>query len=267
MKRLAFALLLAFSPPVALAQTETVQVDGKSALSGVWKIAFPAGVSGYMPLRGRVIAAGIESFCRLQQTGKNVSATCLPGWGPDSGGGELDGKNLHLAWGVALARAVIDARIESASVRVFDGVFGLKILGIRHDAPARASARKFVLDAAAPDSAGKAELLTRTLEELAAGAIVAPHDAEIARNFGVPFGGHESNTPEEMRGLGKVEAVAYLGEGCTVRPLFANADAVRPASSLCVFSFSAYQVEFTNGQRLCGIHQRADGVLDGFLCV
>ena len=124
----ALAFVLAFSPLAAFAQGETVEVDGKETLSGLWKVSFPAGVSGYMPGRGRLISAGVESFCRLQQTGKNVSAICLPGWGPDSGDGDLDGKDLHLAWGIALARTVIDAKIESASVRAFNGVFALKSL-------------------------------------------------------------------------------------------------------------------------------------------
>jgi hypothetical protein len=102
---------------------------------------------------------------------------------------------------------------------------------------------------------------------LAAGAIATPHDPDVARNFGATFGGNKPNTSDEIRSLGKVEAVLYLGEGSTVRPIFSDAGAVRPASSLFAFAFSAYQVEFTNGQRLCGIHQRADGVLDGFVCV
>ena len=265
MKRVVFAL--AFSSLAAFAQRETVEVDGKETLSGLWKISFPAGVSGYMPGRGRMISAGMESFCRLQQTGENVSAICLPGWGPDSGDGGLDGKDLHLAWGIALMRAVIDAKIESASVRAFNGVFALKVLGIRHDAPTPASARKLVLDPAAPDTAGKAKLLTQTLEELAAGAIVMPHVADVALNFGAASGGNKPNSPETILGLGKVEAVLYLGEGRTVRPRFSELNPAHPVLPFSVFAFSAYQVEFTNGERLCGIHQREDGVLDGFLCV
>jgi len=269
MKRVAFALafVLAFSPLAAFAQSETVEVDGREALSGLWKISFPAGASGYMPGRGRLYTAGMESFCRLQQKGKNVSALCLPGWGPDSGDGDLDGKDLHLAWGIALARAVIDAKIESGSVRAINGIFALKVFGIRHDAPTPASARKLVLDPAAPDTAGKAKLLTQTLEELAAGAIVTPHDADVALNFGHQMGDNKANTPEEMRSLGKVEAVLYLGEGSAPHGRFSDVDTTHLAFAIPGFAFSAYQVEFTNGERLCGIHQREDGVVDGFLCV
>jgi hypothetical protein len=32
-------------------------------------------------------------------------------------------------------------------------------------------------------------------------------------------------------------------------------------------TFNVYQVEFANGQRLCAVHDRGDGVLDGFWCV
>jgi hypothetical protein len=269
MKRVAFALafVLAVLPLAAVAQHETVEVDGKETLSGLWKISFPAGATMYMPGRGRLISAGVESFCRVQQRGENVFAVCLPGWGADSGDGDLDGKDLHLAWGIALARAVIDAKIESASVRTFNGVFAVKIFGIRHDAPTPASARKLVLDPAAPDTAGRAKLLTQTLEELAAGTIVTPHDVDVALNFGPGITGYKSNTPEEIRSLGKVEAVLYLGEGSTVRPRFSDVDTTHPIAAFPVFAFSAYQVEFDNGERLCGIHQRDDGVLDGFVCV
>jgi hypothetical protein len=259
------AFVLAFSPLTAFAQSETVEVDGKENLSGLWKVSFPAGISGYMPGRGRLISAAVESFCRLQQAGENVSAICLPGWGPDSG--NLDGKDLHLAWGIAPFRVVIDAKIESASVRAFDGVFAAKIFGIRHDAPIPASARKLVLDPAAPDTAGKTKLLTQTLDELAAGTIVIPHDADLVLNFGQGMTGYKPNTPEEIRSLGKVDAVLYLGEGSTVRPRFSDVDTTHPGSAFPVFVFNAYQVEFDNGERLCGIHQRVDGMLDGFVCV
>jgi|SRR6185312_1025870 len=254
-------------PLAAFAQRETVEVDGQETLTGLWKISFPAGATGYMPGIGRVYTTGMESFCRLQQTGQKVSTICLPGWGPDSGDGELDGKDLHLAWGVALARAVIDAKVGSASVRAFDGDFALKIIGIRHDAPSPASARKLVLDPAASDAAGRAKLLTQILGELAAGAIVMPHVANVAFNFGSQMGDNQANTLEETRNLGKVEAVLYLGEGSAPHGRFSDVDTTHRPVAIPGFSFSAYQVEFTNGERLCGIHQREDGVLDGFLCV
>jgi len=31
--------------------------------------------------------------------------------------------------------------------------------------------------------------------------------------------------------------------------------------------FSVYFVRFTEGERLCGLHQRENGVLDAFRCV
>ena len=230
------AFVLTVLPLAAFAQRETVEVDGKETLSGLWKVSFPGGITGYMPGRGRMISAAVESFCRLQQTGEKVFAICLPGWGPESGDGELDGTNLHLAWGGnALLRTVIDAKIERASVRAFDGVFAFKIFGIRHDAPTPASARKLVLGA--PDTAGKAKLLTQTLEELAAGAIVTPHDPNMALNFGPGETGFKPNTSEEIRSLGKVEAVLYLGEGSTVRPRVSELNPKHPVSCFARFYF------------------------------
>jgi len=61
--------------------------------------------------------------------------------------------------------------------------------------------------------------------------------------------------------------VVYLGEGSAPHGRVSNVDTTHLAVSVPGFAFSAYQVEFANGQRLCGIHQRDDGVLDGFLCV
>ncbi len=85
-------------------------------------------------------------------------------------------------------------------------------------------------------------------------------------NFG-PGISYKRDTPEELRSLGKVEAVLYLGEGSTVRPRFSDVNTTHSIPAFPVFAFSAYQIEFTNGERLCGIHQREDGVLDGFVCV
>src|SRR5262245_60498479 len=127
------ACLLALLPLATSAQNETVEVNSKETLSGLWKISFPAGVTAYLPGRGRVYATGQESICRLQQTGEDLSSVCLTGWGP--GTGDLDGKDLHLAWGIALFRVVIDAKIENTSVPAFDGRFGIKVFAIRHDTP------------------------------------------------------------------------------------------------------------------------------------
>jgi hypothetical protein len=61
------ALVLVLLPLAAFAQSESIEVDGKTSLSGLWKLSFPAGVTGYLPGRGRVISTAVESFCRLQQ--------------------------------------------------------------------------------------------------------------------------------------------------------------------------------------------------------
>jgi len=265
MKRLAFALALLAAP--AMAQPETVNVDGTQTLTGLWRISFPGGASGYMPGRGRLYTAGMDAFCRLQQRGGRVAAHCLPGWGPDSGSGELDGEDLHLAWGITLMRAVIDAKVANGSARAFTGAFALKVFGIRHDSPEPASARKLTPDPAAPDRPGKARLVRQALAELAAGAIAMPHEADVTLNFGHQLGSNQANTPEEIRGLGTVETVLYLGEASAAHGRVAGAGTLPANLVIPGFGFSAYQVEFANGERLCGIHQRDDGVMDGFLCV
>jgi hypothetical protein len=81
-------------------------------------------------------------------------------------------------------------------------------------------------------------MLARSLQELANGA---------------KLGGNIS--PNELRALGAVQAVVYLGK--TTR----SPEEKKP------YFYSVYQVEFSFGERLCGLHQKDDGVVDTLICV
>jgi hypothetical protein len=244
--------------PAAAQPLETVEVDSNKTLTGVWKIFFPElDLSVRMPLMGGATLRFMvgETFCRMDQDSDRVSTACLSGAPFRQGGtASLEGKNLHLAWGDALARLVIDAVPEATSR--FSGEYGVKFMGIRRDAALPASGERYDNPADTPDTAGKAPLLTAALGQLAAGGITAPHDAAFAANFGCAT----PNKAADVANLGQIEAIIYLGEG-NIRRYGCNDPTALP------FQFSAYQVEFTGGQRLCGIHQREDGVIDGFLCV
>ena len=58
--------------------------------------------------------------------------------------------------------------------------------------------------------------------------------------------------PDVLRALGTVQAIIYLGAA--------------PKWGTLNF-FSAYDVEFANGERICGLHQSDDGKVDAFMCV
>jgi hypothetical protein len=99
----------------------------------------------------------------------------------------------------------------------------------------------------ASDLAGKASLLRAILSELAAGRFTRAYDS-----------GDESKValPRDLKSLGAVTAVTYLDMAGVNRDRVIVPD-----------FFAVYVVDFQNGQRFCGLHQREDGLLDGFRCV
>ena len=258
MNRIVATLLFLLAAPAAAqnaaAPAETIEVDAAKTLTGLWKISFPAQtISISLPLAGtRVINyQGGDTFCRLEQQGESAAMACLAGGNWRTGTASLDGNNLHLAWGSALLRLVVDAPLNGTST--FAGPFAVKLMGISKAAPEPAAGTHFDNLAGSSDTAGKTPLLTTVLAQMAGGGITVPHDAAIASNFV----NAEPNKPSDMAKLGKLETIIYVGES---RLRWGR----QPSEP---FLFSVYQVEFTGGQRLCGIHQRDDGVLDGFLCV
>ena len=66
---------------------------------------------------------------------------------------------------------------------------------------------------------------------------------------------HDGALPTDIQKLGIVEAIALLGQ--TPRQIS------RPEGDL----YSVHIVEFAHGERLCGVHQNGDGVLDAIRCV
>jgi hypothetical protein len=265
MRKAIAAALLALLPAGAVAQqlsalpVETVESIELDTLTGIWKISFPETIlkASLLLVRGQYRWSDAhQTFCRLTHDGGDKAVViCLAGGAWREGTATLEGKDIHVAWGTAMTRFVIDARLQSTNA--FRGIFSLKLTGFRNDAALPAAGQRFSVPANAPDPAGKTELVADTLAQLANGGITRPHDDAIASRFL----GAVANTPAEIQALGKIGAIVYLGEGG--RQLGRNAH----RNPLPPFVFSTYQVEFENGQRLCGIHQREDGVLDGFLCV
>ncbi len=227
---------------------ETVVVEG-GTLSGVWKISTPDFFSLSISQKAQ-FGPMEDEFCRIEQGDGELLVHCLgPHFYSRDGTLRFSGTKIHLAWGSVLLRMVIDGTLQSSSA--FAGTFAFKLSGIVHRNPMPTIGTKLTLSATAPDTAGKSALLERLLGELANGPLAAPHDdAAMKRNaedIDLP-------TPGDLQALGAVKAVIHLGG--------------MPGGDRNVADFfSVYDVEFVNGERICGLHQRDDGTLDGLVCV
>jgi hypothetical protein len=226
--------VLAAHPVTALAQPETIE-SRDTSLSGLWRISLPAGFASngvtvqFQPMR--------DVFCRLSDT----EIHCLNGGYARDGTITRDSRNVHIAWGTMMARMAIDGAYADGTI---DGKFAFKLAGIVHEAPERSRSTRLPPLRPEQDGGGKAALLRQVLT--APGA-VPRDDAAIARNEGA--------LPKELGRLGGIEAVAWLG----LSPRLGHPNQTD--------FFSTYAVEFAGGELVCGLHQRADGVLDAFVCV
>jgi hypothetical protein len=113
-----------------------------------------------------------------------------------------------------------------------------------------------VPQADAPDRSGKAPLLRRILEE---GLTAVPRDAEALK---------KNRSDLTLPKVGLVQSISYLGQETKLDwppPPGIKADIMNLPNRPDFFS--VYLVRFADGELLCGLHQRDDGVLDAFSCV
>jgi len=232
--RLASVFLLLSAMTASAQQTESITVNA-NALVGVWKITSPA----YLAKRG--IFGGIEfgplypRFCRIEQVKNELMAHCLNG---GSNTVTLDGRTIHFARGIAIARVVLEGALDSSNS--FTGHMAMKLAGITTEDANLSSGGK--LDLSEPQ-VGPADPLMRAL--VANGLAQVPHDARVQASPAL--------TPD----LGGIQAVVWLGH---------QDKGGRPEQQALKDYFSVYVVEFDHGERICGLHQRSDGVLDAFNC-
>jgi hypothetical protein len=255
MMRLAAALLLLTAPAMAQNKpAETVTVYG-STLVGLWRgglVQYLAKDSFFSPLRWGPLH---DAFCRIAPRQDGLEASCLQLG--QTATVTADGNHVHFAWGTMMVRLVMDGEMMSAGhIR---GHFQAKLLGITLENPALSESIRVTPDPAAPDKGSKAALLRRILEEGPSGV---PHDDA---GLAMKWNGHVTAAPK----LGAVGAITYLGQetywGTPPPPEGTKPD---PAGLPdWPDFFSVYYVAFADGERLCGLHQRDDGVLDGFRCV
>jgi hypothetical protein len=129
-------------------------------------------------------------------------------------------------------------------------------MGISRENPALAEAVRVKPDPDTPDKAGEAPLLRHILEQ---GLTAVPQDAGAMKKNDSIF-----NLPK----LGAVESLSYLGQETKMDwppPSGVEPDIMHIPSRPDFFS--VYLVRFAQGEQLCGLHQRDDGVLDAFRCV
>lgn len=220
------------------AQPETVNVEHSRGLDGLWKISVPAGfaigLSGpakFGPMR--------DLYCRITEEGE---IHCLSGGYAESGTAALEGDKVHIAWGSMMARMAIDATYKDGGLI---GTFTFKLSGIRHDAPEPSIGAKVM----PPKSSDVASAyLAALMTQLAAGNIATGIDAKAIAS-------HDGALPTGLTKLGDVEATAFLGS--TPRQIG------QPEGEL----YSVHIVEFSHGERLCGVHRNGEGVLDRIRCV
>ena len=124
--------VLAFCAGAATADTspkpEVVVVES-GAIDGIWSITAPSKIS--MDLAHATQFGPLsKEFCRFEGKKDNVTLRCFgPHYGAREGTAQVDDNKVHLAWGSALARFVIDATLDTPFH--FGGTFSFKFMGDR----------------------------------------------------------------------------------------------------------------------------------------
>ncbi|OAI44337.1 hypothetical protein AYO42_00900 [Rhizomicrobium sp. SCGC AG-212-E05] len=236
MRRIALVLLL-MTLPSAAQEVEQVTVYGGS-LSGFWHISGPNWVQ--MNMFGKVTWGPVsDRICRIGHGPEGYETRCSNMQGK-GGSLEVDGSRFHLAWGSLVARMVFDGEVMSATA--FRGHFAIKPLGMTVTDPGLSEGRKITLDPGAPDTAGKADLLRAVLNGEA-----VPHDPELADRISAA----RADQP------GSLQQIIYLGR----QTRFGG-----PNIAWVPNYFAVYAVEFSDGERICWLHQDNDGKLAAFQC-
>lgn len=243
MKRLAAALLLLAAP--AMAQdlpVETVNAHGTS-LVGVWRVGSPDSISAsgfFSPFQW---GPERQHFCRIAPRNTDLEMMCSGG--PENWTVATDGNHVHFAWGTMLLRFVLDGELQDMGH--FRGRYQFKISGITYESPAFYESVRVMPDPDRPGPIGNAQTLRRILEQ---GLASVPHDGTNWKD-GLP----------EPPKLGAVSAMTHIGAEDREIP------AKDRGGKSTIYAVNVYLVRFAQGERLCGVHLRDDGIVDDFRCV
>jgi hypothetical protein len=244
-------LIAASSAAQAGEAPEIVRVDGQPVMSGVWRILRPASAS-VTTFEDAKFGPMVPGYCRIWQSENDLETHCV---GPSflwDGTGQIESGKLHLAWGSMMLRMIVDGTLRSPTK--FDGLFSLKVSGVVYSDSDPAGGTKVDLSNAKPDNSASAVLLLKALSEIEAGALTEPHDAAALRHRASM---EDASPPvaDDFKDLGAPLTAFYLGHSDMWDADKRHAD-----------FFTAYSVEFANGERVCEIHQTDAGVLDGLIC-
>jgi hypothetical protein len=202
-------LLLLLASGAAAQDTEQVTVEKNRGLVGLWRVSVPNSIA--IHLFGRAeFGAMRQIFCRIED---NLDIHCLNGGFSRNGAVTIDGDDVHIAWGTAMARFVIDGRRDGDAIT---GTFTIKVSGIAHDAPTASLSARYKPGDASPQDG----------------------DLELANRLQSPQG--RAALPHSMDTLGALEHVEYLGHSPNLN------------GSGGTDFFSVYALEFTSGERICG---------------
>jgi hypothetical protein len=242
----------------ASAQVSDLHVESltvhASPMVGVWKLAWPQW--GRIP--GNRWGPLGDRYCRIGERRGDLEIHCLTrGGGANNiaqGAVSVTEDQVSFTWGSIFSRMWLEGKLQSP-IRI-DARMGARIAGFQRENPAPVSATKLSFSEDAPDLGERTVLLRTALQQLASGKLTLPHDAEAIEDNG-------GELPNDIKLLGALKLVTHLGP--SFRETATSLGNGVPVMDL--ESFRAFAVEFEHGQRLCGLHQRADGMLDYFRCV
>jgi hypothetical protein len=286
---------------------ESVTVDARNVLPGFWRFPpHERAIVDFSREGGDIVAnftsMGPEKFCRIEHAESGYTFSCLeiseraPQATVDAS------RQVHLSWRAIFApgcRWTFQGRFQS--VTEITGHLGMTCPAVAGEKPELMTIAKMVLSENTPDTDGQAAYLKRLLEEMAKGPVIEPYTklqlfSSNPNVMPIPDDVQQQRlaflTPGSLRALGVITAVIYAGEhrpivGWLTRPASGPLPLLLPASGHIrpppppesdgrtvlglgpVYGKTqpVYAVEFENGERLCTLHRRADGVLDQFQCI
>ncbi len=252
MKRVALLALLLAAPAQAQdVPMETVNAYGNS-LVGVWhgtlgQASFFGIVGTLTGLSPPLLGQMVNAYCRIAPAKDELQMSCMQ-FGRDRV--TLKDGRVRIGDRVAFEGEQTDATHLRGRFKATSW------LGISKENPIVSEAVRLTPQTDAPDTAGKAPLLRRILEQGLAGL---PQDAEALK---------KNESILALPRLGAVQSLSYLGQETKwdwPPPPGVKADRMNVPNRPDFFS--VYFVKFAEGERLCGLHQRDDGVLDALRCV
>lgn len=278
-----FCLLLATVAPgpangAPSRHVESVTVEAENALPGIWRFPPHERRSDWSELGTDIVAkfaaVGPEKYCRIGRADSGYTFNCLE-IAERSPRATLDRlSRVSLSWtvlfGVPGCRWTFRGHLQSET-ELF-GHLGMMCGMVLREKTEPMTITKMALSESTPDAGGHAAYLRRLLEEMANGEVTEPY----ARPYFYSSDPAAKPLPVDVQPLlftflppyslqllGKVTAVIYVAEYYPIvgwrydegNPVYSDKQS------------SIYAVEFENGERLCTLHRRPDGVLDRFQCV